>query len=133
MDKYIVYKTGSGLGPQSVRKSSIIEFRFIDCINRTPPPPPPLGWSFFELAHGGVWDFHIAVHLGTALVAGDRYSTRYRRKKNHEKFLVIIVVRAVVLASGVAPVRCSAANAGRAASSHRAAPVPAGRQSRSTR
>ena len=27
MDKYIVYKTGSGLGPQSVRKSSIIEVR----------------------------------------------------------------------------------------------------------
>jgi hypothetical protein len=62
MDKYIVYKTGSGLGPQSVRKSSIIEVRVIDCITRT-PPPPPLGWSFFELAHGGVWNFHIAGHL----------------------------------------------------------------------
>ena len=30
--KSIVYKTGSGLGPQSVRKSSIIEVRVIDCI-----------------------------------------------------------------------------------------------------
>jgi hypothetical protein len=39
MDKYIVYKTGSGLGPQSVRKSSIIEVRVIDSISRTPPPP----------------------------------------------------------------------------------------------
>ena len=27
---YIVYKTGFGLGPQSVRKSSIIEVRVID-------------------------------------------------------------------------------------------------------
>ena len=59
--KYIVYKTGSGLGPQSVRKSSIIEVRVIDCIIRT--PPPPLGWSFFELADGGVWDLIIAGHL----------------------------------------------------------------------
>jgi hypothetical protein len=23
-----------------------------------------LGWSFFELAHGGVWDLIIAAHLG---------------------------------------------------------------------
>jgi hypothetical protein len=34
MDKYIVYKTGSGLGPQSVRKSSIIEVRVIDSIQK---------------------------------------------------------------------------------------------------
>ena len=67
MDKYIVYKTGSGLGPQSVRKSSIIEFRVIDCIIG-PPPPPPLGWSFFELAYGGVWDFHIGAHLTEPVV-----------------------------------------------------------------
>jgi hypothetical protein len=63
MDKYIVYKTGSGLGPQSVRKSSIIEVRVIDSISRT--PPPPLGWSFFELAVMVVcvWDLIIAGHL----------------------------------------------------------------------
>ena len=44
MDKYIVYKTGSGLGPQSVRKSSIIEVRVIDSIHG----PPPLGWMFLS-------------------------------------------------------------------------------------
>jgi hypothetical protein len=37
--KYIVYKTGSGLGPQSVRKSSIIEVRVIDGIHGPTPPP----------------------------------------------------------------------------------------------
>ena len=48
----------------------ILVIRFYNDVGPTdsgygPPPHPPLGWSFFELAHGagGVWDFHIATHL----------------------------------------------------------------------
>jgi hypothetical protein len=59
-------KTGSGLGPQSVRKSSITEVRVIDCISG----PPPLWGELFELGHG----HHIMVMM---MVCG--ISISYRR------------------------------------------------------
>ena len=56
--KYIVYKTGSGLGPQSVRKSSIIEVRVIDSIHGPPPSGEFLSWEWYGVCC--VWDLIIA-------------------------------------------------------------------------